>query len=261
MNPVLFQFILPFIISCFVVIFITVIAEQYGTKTGGILGTIPSVIVVAYIFIGLNQGPLFAARTAIVVPAEMGINIVFLFTFSLLAKQSILKAIIVSMTIWAILSSLLFIFQLNNLVISLLIYFLIMISTFFFLEKIKKISSTKKVNVQYTPSKLAFRGLFAGTIITIAVLLSNVGEVISGIFSVFPAIFLSTMIIFSIEHGHHFMGGISKSMIFGTLTIIGYSLAIHYLYPLLGIAYGTLAAYGISMVIVAFLLIIFKRMR
>ena len=42
MDLFLFQSILPFILSAMIVIIITVVAEKYGTKVGGILGTLPS---------------------------------------------------------------------------------------------------------------------------------------------------------------------------------------------------------------------------
>jgi len=61
--------------------------------------------------------------------------------------------------------------------------------------------------------------VIAGIIIALAVVLSNEGEVVSGIFSVFPAIFLSTLFIMSREHGSEFAGGIAKSMIIGTPTV------------------------------------------
>ena len=48
MSFLLFQIILPFILSAMIVIIIMFIAERYGTKIGGILGTLPSTIVIAF---------------------------------------------------------------------------------------------------------------------------------------------------------------------------------------------------------------------
>ena len=84
MLSIAFQTIIPFIVSAFVVIIITIIAEKFGTKTGGILGSLPSTIIVAYVFIALNKGPDFASKSVAVVPAEIGINILFLFIFTIL---------------------------------------------------------------------------------------------------------------------------------------------------------------------------------
>lgn len=257
MNPFLMQSVIPFILAALIVIIITVIAERYGTKIGGIIGTLPHTIVVAFLFIAFNKGIDFASLSVSIVPAEIGINIVFLLVFAILAHRSIITATAASLIIWTILTSILFISDLNNIYISIAIYIIIAALSLLFLEKYKKISSTGRVTVHYTPIKILIRGVLAGTIIAVAILLSNIGPVLSGIFSVFPAILLSTMIISVTEHGPRFAGGIGKAMIFGSPSVISYAVAIHFLYPYYGIVNGTIMAYLIS-VIIAVLLFRFR---
>jgi len=246
MLNILSQSLLPFILSAFIVILITVIAEKYGTKTGGILGTLPSTIIIAFIFIAFNKGVDFASQSVAVVPAEMGINLVFLLVFVLLAYRSIVIALVASMGIWAILSTTLYFLNVTNIFLSLSIFVISLIFTFTFLEYIKKIPSTGKVKVHYTPMKIILRGVLTGTIITISVLLSNMSASLSGIFSVFPAIISSTMIISTREHGPEFAAGMAKSMIFGCTSVMSYAVFIHFLYPAYGIAIGTIIAFCIS---------------
>jgi len=193
MNSFILQAFLPFILSAFVVIIIMYIAEKYGTKTGGIFGTLPSTIVVAFIFISINKGVDFASLSAAVVPAELGINLIFLFCFAILVHRSTLIAFIVSICVWAICSYTLYVINLNNIFVSLLIFLILFLFTFITLEKIIKIPSKSNVKIKYTPIKIALRGILAGIVIAIAVYLSNVGSTLSGIFSVFPAILSSTM--------------------------------------------------------------------
>jgi hypothetical protein len=231
------------------------IAEKYGTKTGGIFGTLPSTIVIAFIFIAINKGVDFAAQSASVVPAELGINVIFLFSFSILVYRSTKVAFVVSLIIWTILSSLLYIFSITNIFISITLYISALVFTIFILERKIKISSSKNVKVYYTPKKIAFRGLLAGTVISIAVLLSNFGAIISGIFSVFPAILSSTMFISVREHGPKFAAGMAKSMIIGISSVSVYSTAIFFLFPKYDIIISTIIAYFISIVIT---IIIFK---
>lgn len=260
MPSLLLQFVAPFLLSCVVVIVITVLAERYGTKTGGIFGTLPSTIVVAFIFIAFNEGTSFAARAAVVVPAEMGINIVFLFAFTLLAHRSVYRALVVSLSIWGALSFLLYVIELESIVLSMVVYFAVMLSAFFFLEKKKRVQSSGRVTVHYTAAKLLFRGAFAGIIIAIAVALANIGEAASGIFSVFPAIFLSTMLIFVREHGPAFSGSMGKAMILGTMSVMSYAVAIHFFYPAVGILGGSAAAYAVALTITLSLFLLRKRM-
>jgi hypothetical protein len=244
------QVVIPFSLSAAVVIIITLVAERYGTKVGGIIGTLPTNLAVAMVFIGINRGAAFAADAAVVVPAEMGINILFLAVFSVVAYRSLPFALTVSLGVWAVLSAGLYLGAIENVWLSLAIYLALMIPSFLFLELWKKVPSRSPIKVHYTWQKILFRGLLAGAVIAIAVLLSNVGAAISGIFSVFPAIFTSTMTIFVYEHGARFAGAMAKSMMLGSLTTVGFSVAVHLLYPELDIGWGTLAAYAFSFVVV-----------
>ena len=83
----LYHTIIPFALSALVVILVTIIAEKYGTKTGGVIGTLPSTIIIAFLFIALDKGVQFASESVAVVPAEMGINLVFLLIFALLSQK------------------------------------------------------------------------------------------------------------------------------------------------------------------------------
>jgi len=248
------QTILPFFLSAAVVIIIMIIAEKYGTKTGGILGTLPSTIIVAYIFITLNKGVNFASNSVAVVPAEMGINLIFLFIFAILIKKSIYVAFLSSFVVWTSLSFILWIIDLKNIYISIAIFFLSLIFSAFTLENIIKIKSMGQKIVHYTFTKIALRGLLAGAIITITVLLSNVGEVISGIISVFPAIISSTMIISYYDHGADFASGLAKSMIIGSCSVMSYAVSIHFLYPPYGITWGSIIGFFISIIVTLIIL-------
>jgi uncharacterized membrane protein (GlpM family) len=261
MEPILFQILIPFALSALIVVIITVIAEKYGTKIGGIIGTLPSTIVIAFIFISLNRDLNFASRSAAVVPAEMGINLTFLLVFVVTIKRGIPIAAVSSLSVWSIMSAMLYFTNLNNLIISIIAYAALLTFCFVMLEKVLNIRSTGRVKVVYTKQKIALRGILAGIIITISVLLSNIGAVISGIFSVFPAIFLSTMLISAYEHGPEFVGGMAKAMIVGTISTTSYAVVISLLYPNYGLLWGTISAYMISIAVTLVLIGLRSRMK
>ncbi|MFO8078202.1 MAG: DUF3147 family protein [Thermoplasmatota archaeon] len=242
----LFQIIIPFFLSAIIVILITIIAEKFGTKVGGILGTLPSTIVIAFLFIAFNEGETFASRAAAVVPAELGINVVFLLVFALLIHRSTLLAFVGTFAVWSILSASLVLFNMENIQISIVCYIIAVVFAFLILEKRKKIRSAAKRHIHYTATKIMFRGILAGIVIAIAVFLSNFGSVISGIFSVFPAILSSTMLISVKEHGPDFAAGMAKSMLLGLSSVATYATVIHFLYPIYGIMIGTIIAYALS---------------
>ena len=261
MFDILIQVILPFILSALIVIIITVIAEKYGTKIGGILGTIPSTIIIAFIFIAINKGVDFASESVAVVPFEMGINIFFLLIFVTLCYRSTTIALIGSMIVWTVLSSILYFIDISNIYLSIVIYIISTFLIFYYLEFVKKIPSTGKIKVKYTLTKIIFRGLLTGTIITISVLLSNTSAILSGIFSVFPAILSSTMIISVKEHGPDFAASMAKSMIFGSVSVMSYAVSIHFLYPNYGITIGTFIAFFIAFIITTILFKLRQKIR
>lgn len=261
MNFLLFQILLPFILSAIIVILITILAEKYGTKIGGIVGTMPSTIIIAFIFIAHNKGLEFAAQASSIVPAELAINILFLFIFALFAHRLGLLAMVIAFIAWAILSALLFLVQLDNIFISLLIFFITVLATFLFLEHKKQIPSSNKVSVQYTTKKIITRGVLAGAIIAISVLLSNINATLSGIFSVFPAILSSTMIIQYKEHGPVFATAMAKTMICGISSVAAYATAIYFLYPLYGVVIGSCIAFSIGFTLTMVLYVLRYKIR
>jgi hypothetical protein len=259
MSSIIYQIVIPFILSAFVVILITMVAERYGTKVGGILGTLPSTIVIAFLFIAINENELFASQAAAVVPAELGINIIFLFIFSLLVHRSTILAFVGTFAAWSALSFLLVFFNMENIAISIIIYLVTLLFCFFILEKRKAIPSRGMVKIHYTPIKIMLRGVLAGIVIAIAVFLSDVGSIISGIFSVFPAILSSTMLISVREHGPDFAAGMAKSMMIGLSSVATYAVCIHVFYPWVGIGVGTLLSYILAFCVTMVIFMLRKR--
>jgi len=255
-----FEFLIPFIAAAVTVIIITVVAERYGTKKGGILGTLPSTILIAYLFIAYNEGIKVATQAVAVVPAEMGVNVIFLLLFVLFSYRSFTTALMVSLSVWTILSLLLLYFNLENLLISTVIFAAAFLLAIYVLEQRKKTPSVGRVQTCYTPLRIFLRGLFAGVIIGVAVLLSNVGAVLSGILSAFPVIFLSTMIIAMREQGPAFAGAIAKAMVFGSPSVVTYTIAVFFFYPAYGIIIGTIGAYAIAFAVTMALYFLSKRL-
>lgn len=257
----IYHTIIPFLLSAIVVILITIIAEKYGTKTGGVIGTLPSTIIIAFLFIALDKGVQFTSESVAVVPAEMGVNLIFLLLFALLSQRNITVALTGSLFGWTILTILIYYTNLTSIVISLAVFLICFLLAFLILDKKKKITSQNTIKVHYTPLKLLGRSLIAGIVIAIAVTFSNVGVILSGIFSVFPAIFLSTMLISSREHGPQFTGAMAKGMIYGSPSVVSYAVGIYFLYPLSGIFVGTIVAFLLALVVTLVLFIFLKKIR
>jgi hypothetical protein len=261
MDAVLFQIVIPFFLSALVVIVITYTAERYGTKLGGILGTLPSTLIVAFLFIAITKNIDFAAQSAAIVPAEIGINIILLFLVASLIQGYRYIGVLLSLIVWTVLTILLLLWNVTDIRASIIIYLAALIVTLLILEHKMKIPSQPYIKVHYTPARLLFRGAFAGLIIAVAVSLANMGAIFSGVFSVFPAIFLSTMLIFTHEHGPQFTQSIAKSMIFGSPSVTSYAIGIHFFYPVYGIVWGSILALMVSLTMTTLLLTLRKTIR
>jgi len=258
---ILYHTIIPFALSALVVILITIIAEKYGTKTGGVVGTLPSTIIIAFLFIAVDKGVQFASDSVAVVSAEMGSNLIFLLLFTLLSQRKIPVALAGSLLGWTVLTILIYYLNVTSIVVSFAVFLICFLFTFLTLDKKKKITSKDTIKVHYTPLKLFGRSLIAGIVIAIAVTFSNFGTILSGIFSVFPAIFLSTMLISLREHGPQFTGAMAKGMIYGSPSVVSYAIGIHFFYPLVGILAGTVSAFLIALVVTLILFTFRKKIR
>ncbi len=240
----------PFIsavLALTMVILVTVIGERWGTRIGGLVGTIPSLLLIALIFIGLSSGPERAASSASIVIIEMGANITFLSVYLLTIHKGMVRALALSMSVWAVISYLILISGGFGTAGNSLLYFFMLVANLALLRHIR--ISSRPMKLRYSVKELSFRGILGGTAIGAAVFLSKVGgPVIGGIFAVFPAIFLSTMIIYSLKHDIEVPRAMGKSMTLGSLNVFSYALTASLTFPVWGIWLGSLFSLSASII-------------
>lgn len=227
------------------VILVTIIGERWGTRIGGLVGTIPSLLLIALIFIGLSNGPERAAGSARIVIVEMGANITFLSVYLLTLHRGMGPALIFSMSVWAVISYLILISEGFGTAGNSLLYFFMLAVNLTLLRHIG--ISSQPMKLKYSAKELSFRGILGGTAIGTSVFLSKMGgPVIGGIFAIFPAIFLSTMIIYSLKHGIEVPRSMGKSMTLGSLNVFSYALTASLTFPMFGIWLGTVLSLSAS---------------
>lgn len=99
------------------------------------------------------------------------------------------------------------------------------------------------------PTLLA-RGLFAGLAIAGAIAVARAGHPIAaGVASVFPAIFLTTMISVWVSQGEAVQSGAIGPMMLGSASVAGYAMAARVLMPILG-GWGALAAWILAVAVI-----------
>lgn len=254
------QLILSVIVAGVWITTATMVSEKMGTKVGGMVGNLPSTILVSLLFIGITQSPEFAAEAAITVPLGMFLSTIFLFTFISLVPKGLMLALTASLGAWVVLALVSSLFQGAGRLAWSLLYFAGAIGTYFMAEKVLKIPSLGKVKKKYSIGQILFRALFAGSVVGAAVWIARTGSAFwAGLFASFPAMMLSAMVILTLSSGPPFARATGKVMLLASTNIVIYSFSASYFFPLLGLFWGTVISYVISAAWVWFLKPLFDK--
>lgn len=247
-NAFFLKLLLSFLIGGLWVILTTVIADKLGTKIGGLISGLPSTLLFGLFFIGWTQSPQVAAQATTVVPIINGISCILLLSYIfLLKKRSVWISIAGALSIWSVLSFMFILLNFNNFLLSIIIYILLLLIAYFIVEHKLKVKSMKGKKIKYTPLIIIVRGLLSGFIVFVSVLMAKIGgPILGGMFSMFPAVFTSTLLITYFSQGPKFSSAIAKSSMISAISIVVYSIAVRYSYPYFGIMIGTFISVSTS---------------
>ena len=117
-DLLILNLILAFLVGGAWVSFSTLIAERYGSALGGLVGGLPAISIVSFLFIGLNQGPETASQATIVFPLALSFTMSFLLVYAALSKRGFRVAFPAALLVWASLSVITALFNLRNLFFS-----------------------------------------------------------------------------------------------------------------------------------------------
>src|SRR5215831_9396641 len=92
----------------------TRIAEKYGSALGGLVGGLPAISIISFLFIGLDQGPKTASEATIVFPLALSFTMSFLFVYAALASKGFAVAFVSGLGVWAGLATLTAYLNLRN---------------------------------------------------------------------------------------------------------------------------------------------------
>ncbi|MDE1861176.1 MAG: DUF3147 family protein [Candidatus Micrarchaeota archaeon] len=239
----------------------TIAADRLGSKIGGFLIGLPSTAIVAFLFIGIVQGPQVASQATSDFPLIYGFTGLFLIFFALISKKGFWIGLCGSLAVWFALTLSVAVLGLENFELSLIIYLMILLFVYFIPEEHLRIRPQKTRSTPISLKHLAFRAVFSGAIIAFAVFLSKAGgPLFGGAFAAFPAGFISALIIGNMARGLEFSRTLAKPMaVSGLVTVVLYAIALRYAYPAYGLALGTLASMGVSLIGAAFLYYLIKR--
>jgi uncharacterized membrane protein (GlpM family) len=232
----------------------TVLADRFGSKIGGFIGGLPSTAAVSLFFIGLTQSPETAAQATTVFPLSYAFTGLFLVLYALLGSRGFWPALLLSLSVWFGLSASVVVFQLENFAVSVGVYVLFFVIAVYLLEFKLKLPSTGREKLKYTVGQVLGRAVFGGLVVAFTVFMSRVGgPVLGGIFSAFPAVFISVLVISYKTRGMEFSRAMTKPLLVtGMVTIFLYALAVRFFYPHYGLWLGTLGAMLVAVVAALF---------
>jgi hypothetical protein len=247
MDPFTAKLMLAFVIGGLWVTMATVAAEKYGTKVGGLLAGLPSTVVMVLFFVGWTQSiPAAVSATSSTALGAVAITL-YLLVYIWLAKKNFWVALISALGVWFLVATLILLTKQINYARSLIIFGMILASSFYLVERVLRIKSVNSKPMKYSLWMIGFRAILSGLIVGLAVYLAKVGgPIFGGLFAMFPAVFTGTLLVTYLSQGSAFSSATMKMGMLSVINLVFYSLLIRYSYPYFGLIWGTVLALAVS---------------
>ena len=247
-------------LSAVVAIAVTLVIERWGGRIGGVLGTIPTTIVPAGIGLALASDAEALSVSLAVVPYGMLINGCFLLVYVLVPPRlsndgggALVLTTTTALVVWSAFGALILL-ALDPLLLRVSPMTLALIGTL----ALAALGLLVAQGPRPAPAghrspeavEVMARGLAAAAAIGLAVYLSGLGlPLLAGLSSVFPAIFLTTMVGLWLSQGPDVPLGAAGPMLLGSTSVSVYACLAMWALPTLGVWWGSAVAWGVSIVV------------
>lgn len=228
---------------------IAVATEKHGGRLGGFLVGLPSTAAFALFFTGLFVSVPVAVEATDSFPIFMSIIGIFLLSFGYLSARGFVPSILCSIGLWFAASFVVVLAGLEDFLASLVLS--VALSTVLYVAfrfGLRPSQPAKGQGPRYTSSLLLSRFSLGGGIVTLALLMGHLGiPILDAMFSAFPALSISTFV--AVRAGNKSMGlenakGMTMSIFVSVMLMLTpFGATVHYLYPVYGVVWGTIAAY------------------
>ena len=233
---------------------VTVAIEKWGGLVGGLLGTVPSTIVPAGIGMYLAGGEAALMASMSIVPLGMLLNALFLGAWLVLPRwmantsRPLLWTSLGALVFWAVLGLLMLVLvdevlsaNMDERALALFGSALLFITAVVFN---RRPNPTPKGTNAVSKTVLTARGTMAAIAIGIAVWLAGLGyPLLAGLASVFPAIFLTSMVALWLAQGPTVPQGAAGPMMLGGASVAVYANLAMWSLPAYGVVMGSLVAW------------------
>ena len=247
-----------------VAIAVTLLIEKYGGAVGGILGTVPTTIVPAAAGITLASNNYSDLNTSLaIVPAGMLINGIFLVNWIILPTYfnntekiytTLIIITLISLSIWSLCGLIIlkiiqisYDLSLSSFQIGLIGQILL---TILGVVMSWRVGLTPRGKNKVNKYVIFSRGIMAAIAIGVAVWISGLGyPLLAGLASVFPAIFLTSMVALWISQGPSVPMGAAGPMILGGASVGVYAIIAMWSLPNFGIFLGSMIAWLLAVIL------------
>jgi hypothetical protein len=228
------------------VLALSLVAERVSPRVAGVLSGYPLGAAIALFFIGSEISPEFAARSAVYTLAGLAASQVFVYCYFIAATRFNRRTILASSAA-ALGGYFAAAWLLQRIPFSLAAAFLTAAASMglftFLFRRIPNIAIAR--SVRFTPAVLLLRAsLAAAIIITITASAKAVGPAWAGIFSAFLTALFPLMLIVHMTYDKAHVHTIIKNYPPGLGSLIAYGVSVSCLYPVWGVGWGTLMAFG-----------------
>lgn len=241
------KLLLSFIVGGGYIAFTIWLSEKFGSKIGGIAIGLPSTSLMGLLFIAWSQNDAAAVSAVPIMPAVAGVNSIFVAIFFLLYKAGWKSALAVAFSFWLVANLFLVFLPLESLALSLMLAAILYIISASFLSKFPH----RKLPAHHSSAgEFLFRAVFAGAVVATAVFLAkSLGPLWGGVFSNFPAAFLSAMILVSRKHGDEFSASVGRTMAFASMASVSFAISFYFAVPAIGLALGVALSFIVSLAV------------
>jgi hypothetical protein len=193
---------------------VTYLAERLGTRLGGLLAGLPSTVVLAMLFIGWTQGPEMVYQTTTAFPIAFGVLGPFLLMAAGALRFGIGVAFGSAFLVWAVLQWLVIRFTPSSYGVAAIFWagmFLLTLAAMIWVLKLRPRDGRR---LEYSARQMLLRAVFSGGVIVCSVVASKLGGPVWGsIFSSFPAVFTTSMVITYYSLGDDFARSMTLSLL------------------------------------------------
>lgn len=248
---------LKVVLSAGMVIAITLTAERVSARLAGVLIGFPLGVGLTLFFLGLEQGPVFAAESALWsmqgILAALGFCWCYCRTALLFSRDTMvslfLSCLLGLLGYFTIAAAIRLFMPADVVARSVIVIFLLFLLAAVFRrtpqERVKK-------KVAITWAMLAARAGFAALVIlTVTGLAAWVGPSWSGLLAAFPTAILPSVVIIHFHYGRASIPDLFRDTPLAMLAIVVFSTAVYWTFPLFGVIGGTMLSYGAAIIYLA----------